>query len=168
MAKFNFDYAPEYALTYGKAKAGKEMTVILNLGCPDSKQWFLDNQADLFKAVDEGTLLLHLKFWNKDKDDLVNGAVADDFVDYSNPEKALEYVRDVFENQEKLNEQNVEQVPEYLETRYGVTDGPHNTDASDKVIEEAVTNDIFKLPTVIIDDQMYFDDTLKPAAELIK
>lgn len=96
MSEFNFNFSDQSTLNFGKADADHELTAILNLACPDSRKWFLKNESALLNSVGTGQLLLHLKFWNKPKPSLLNGNVANWYVDYVHPNQALDFVTAFF------------------------------------------------------------------------
>ncbi|WP_283679690.1 thioredoxin domain-containing protein [Lentilactobacillus sp. Marseille-Q4993] len=167
MTKFNFDYSDDATLNYGNQDAKTELTLILNLGCPDTRDWFNANKDDLEAAIDDGKLKIHVKFWNKDKEDLANGNVANGYVDYDDPKAAWKFIVADFENQDELDAQNLADVPAYLADKFGVKQFADRETVAAKTLAEVEANDIVSVPTVIKGDEAYFDDSLKTVTELL-
>lgn len=47
MTEFNFNYADNLTLNFGQTNAANTLTIVLNLGCPDSRKWVLANRNQL-------------------------------------------------------------------------------------------------------------------------
>ncbi|MFD1319246.1 thioredoxin domain-containing protein [Loigolactobacillus zhaoyuanensis] len=157
-------FTAEAALNFGPANADHQVVLILNLGCPDSRQWYLNNRQALFFATDSGSIKLQLKFWNKPVADLANGNIANKFIDYSQPKAALAYIDAVYAQQNELNAA-VDAI-EFIKTNFktSTTTEPATIAAIDT---EVAHNQITSLPTVIFDDQIYAEDTLVPLTTLL-
>lgn len=158
MSEFHFNVDQQETLTYGSATAPHKLVAVLNLGCTASQKWWLANQANLLKAADQGQLVLHLKFWNKKKTALTNGNIAQEFIDYNDPETALRYVDAVFNNQAILRSYDCEDVPAYLEKRFGVRPYAHAEQVKHRVAQQTFQNEIATVPTLIYDDQKFTGD----------
>ncbi|PAL01526.1 hypothetical protein B8W96_01010 [Lentilactobacillus parakefiri] len=115
------------------------------------------------RSSDVWQLQVHLKFWQKPKDDLKNGNVAQRFIDYANPEAALAFINQIYDHQDELNEQPVADVADYLTTKYGV----HESKTAEVAAQEAQDNGLVSVPSVVLGDTAYADDTLKNVDELI-
>jgi len=168
MSTVNFDHSDENTINLGQADAPHKLTMILNLGCVDTQEWWLPNVADLFKAVDEGQLQLHLKFWNKIKEPLRNGNTANGYIDYQHPQAALTYIEAVFAQQQVLRELPNEEVPAYLEKTYGVSPYPAASAVKTAIDDQVSANGITSLPTLIFDGEKRFDKQLVPLKQLFE
>ncbi|MFD1419649.1 thioredoxin domain-containing protein [Lactiplantibacillus songbeiensis] len=162
-----FKVDPQTTLTYGNPQAPHELTLILNLGCVDTRDWWSPNQAALFTAIDEGQLQVHLKFWNKVKPTLLNGNVANGYVDYRHPAAALSLIKAVFQNQDPLRDADLAAVPAYLEKTYQVAPYAQADTVRQQIDREVAANGITSLPTVIYQGQAYADETLPTIADLL-
>lgn len=162
MSTTNFFNTP--ALRFGSNSATHHVTAILNLGCPDSRQWYVANRQVLFQAVKAEKVELELRFWNKPVADLANGNIANQFVNYEQPETALAYIDAVYAQQKELN--TATDVVEFLTKTFKIQ--PTVTaETIQKITQEVITANITSLPTIIIDDHTYFDDQLAPIEQLI-
>jgi len=167
MSTMNFDFSDETTINLGQPTAPHTLTAILNLGCKDTQAWWLPNIEALFKAVDAGELYVHLKFWNKVKEPLRNGNLANGYIDYQHPEQALTYIEAVFQAQAVLRDLPNESVPAYLEKTYGVKPAANAAVVKATIDREVADNGITSLPTLIFDGQDYFDEQLVPLSTLI-
>lgn len=52
-------YDPSNTLTFGSDGAPHELWGILNLGCPDTRDWFNENIASIEAAIAAGHLQAH-------------------------------------------------------------------------------------------------------------
>lgn len=73
-------YDPSNTLTFGSDSAPHQLWGILNLGCPDTRDWFNANIADIEAAIAAGHLQAHWQFWSKQKVSLVNGGIANGYM----------------------------------------------------------------------------------------
>ncbi|MEE5987641.1 DsbA family protein [Ligilactobacillus equi] len=138
-----------FKLVLGKTGLDKA-TVVLNLGCSDSRQWFESNFEAHKKAAKEGQELLELYFWNKDKEPLRNGNIANDYIDYDDPKKALAYIKAIYEVQDTLNEQ--EDVEDYLKENFADLIATTVNKAQIKTLQYVIEHKIESLPTLLIND----------------
>ncbi|AVK62077.1 hypothetical protein C5Z25_09950 [Lactobacillus sp. CBA3605] len=167
MTKYKFNYDQATTLTYGNRQAPKQLTTILNLGCVDTQNWWLLNQAALFEAVDQGQLVLHLKFWSKVKPALMNGNVANGYVDYQHPTAALAFIQAVFQQQAALRALTTTAVPAYLQTTFQVQPYPEAMAVQQQIDREILDNGITSVPTLIMAGKAYFDEQLLPIEQLL-
>lgn len=154
-------FDPTNTLTLGQEDADHQVWLVLNLGCPDTRDWFNANFAALEAAVAAGRVQAHLQFWSKQRVKLVNGAIADCYIDYAHPESALDFIKAVFADQDALNAAS--DVPAYLEGTYHVQRHPQAELIAAQVAEAVGEAGITSVPTVVYDGKLYFDDTLNDA-----
>ncbi|WP_125981619.1 thioredoxin domain-containing protein [Loigolactobacillus iwatensis] len=152
------------ALNFGQTAAKHQVTAILNLGCPDSRQWYLANQQALFQAVQTGQIRLKIKFWNKPVADLANGNVANRFVNYAQPKVALKFITAVYAQQKDLNA--TVDVNKFLTTKFKANQVV-TQEVLTQIDREIAAEGITSLPTVIFDDVRYSDDQLVPITQLL-
>ncbi|MFT8909278.1 MAG: thioredoxin domain-containing protein [Lentilactobacillus diolivorans] len=166
MSEFNFNFSDQSTLNFGEADADHELTAILNLACPDSRKWFLENGSILLNSVGTGQLRLHLKFWNKPKPSLLNGNVANGYVDYDHPNQAFDFVTRLFQHQEQLRNQALENVELYLRDTFNVQPYELADEVAKQILAEVNQNNITSVPTIITNNRSYFDDGLIPVSQL--
>lgn len=165
MSSINFNNTDDTTLNFGAPTAAHQLTAILNLGCPDSRQWYQANRAGIFQAVQTGQLQLHLKFWNKPVADLAKGNIANNLIDYAQPAQALTFIDAVFAQQEALNA--APDVKHYIETKFQLSASLDTSTAAVQVAREVAANAIISLPTIIFDGTRYFGATLVPVTQLL-
>ncbi|UQS86065.1 DsbA family protein (plasmid) [Nicoliella spurrieriana] len=95
----SLDLSDRDTLTFGDVNAPHEVTVITNMACPFCRKWYENNFDKLKSEVQSGNLLAHFKFLDKDKEDLQDGNLAHEYIDYSNPNQAIEFVKAAFDIQ---------------------------------------------------------------------
>ncbi|MFC6180590.1 thioredoxin domain-containing protein [Lactiplantibacillus daowaiensis] len=162
----NFNLDDQYTLNFGNSAAPHDLIAILNLGCVDTQAWWLPNEADLFAAIDNGQLKAHFKFWNKQKSTLVNGNIANGYLDYQHPAQAMAWAKQVFHNQQALRDST--DVPSYLATTYPAVKPYAQADAVKKQIDaEVLANQITSVPTIIFDGHAADEENLQSIKQLL-
>lgn len=161
----NFNLDDQYTLNFGRDTAPHDLIAILNLGCVDTQDWWLLNEADLFAAIDSGQIKAHFKFWNKTKDSLINGNIANGYLDYQHPAEAMAWVKQVFQNQLALREAT--DVPKYLMTTYGIQPYASTATVKNQVEEDVLANQITSVPTIIFDGQAADEEKLQSIKQLL-
>ncbi|EQM54683.1 hypothetical protein N692_11635 [Lactiplantibacillus plantarum EGD-AQ4] len=151
MTQYIWKFQELNTLNYGSAHATHDVTLIINLGCPDSRAWYLKNEPLLFGKVANGNIQLHIKLWDKPVDDLKNGGIADQYIDYHQPQQARDLIHNIFTDQAKLNQLSPAQVGPYLAQTYGLTQA--NASASKLTANEVASARITNLPSIIVDNQ---------------
>ncbi len=147
-----------YSLNYGAVDAPRQLTIVLNLGCTDSRDWFNAHVDALDAAIAAGRVHAQLVFWNKQKPALANGNVANGYVDYDHPDAARKFVRAVFADQDPLRAAT--DPAAYLEQTYNVARFA-DADAAIAATSTAVAAaGVQFLPTVIDGDTQYSEDNL--------
>jgi hypothetical protein len=111
-------FTKTYSLSLGATTAPRKLTIVLNLGCTDSRDWFNAHIDALDAAITAGRVQAQLVFWNKQKPALANGNVANGYVDFAHQDAAAKFVRAVFTDQDPLRA--AADPAAYLEQTYGV------------------------------------------------
>ncbi|MFT8318005.1 MAG: thioredoxin domain-containing protein [Sporolactobacillus sp.] len=144
-----------YGINLGDPNARHALTAILNLACPHSKKWFQDVHQLLIHNVEKGILRVCYKFWNKPKESLFNGNIAQKYIDYQDPQMAVHFIREVFEKQEELRKKSSsEDVIQFLKSALSI-----GKEADQTIIEgisrEVLMANIKSVPTLILDNVAY-------------
>lgn len=160
MAAYNFDLRDATTLNLGSTTAPHTLIAVLNLVCPDTRRWWETNWPVIDEMVELGRLQAHLKFWNKPKPALENGNLAQDAIDYTQPQAALGYVQAVFDHQDELRELPAEAVPGFLATNFNVHPQVAAKKVAAAVANDVLTNGVATVPTLIFDDRKYTGDSL--------
>lgn len=157
-------FAKEYSLNLGTTTAPRHLTIVLNLGCTDSHDWFNAHIDALDTALTAGRVQTQLVFWNKQKPALANGNVANGYIDYKHPDVAFKFVRAVFADQEPLRA--AADPAAYLEKTYGVTRFAEADAAAAATAKGISASGVQFLPTVIDGDVQYSENNLSELPEL--
>lgn len=138
-------------INLGDQQATHNVVVFANLGCPWCRRWFINNWSAMIKGIQGHDLSAHLKFMDKPKQPLHNGNVANGFVDYQNPESALQYVKKVYENQDILDNLSSDRdVINFLETHFNVKPVVSQK-AKDAIKADAKYSGVTTVPTIFFD-----------------
>ncbi|MFT8908449.1 MAG: thioredoxin domain-containing protein [Lentilactobacillus diolivorans] len=162
MSQYTWKFRQINTLNYGSVNATHDVTAILNLGCPDSKAWYLKNETSLFEKVKNGRIRLHLKFWNKPVAGLTNGGIAAQYIDYRYPNRVRTLIHDIFADQKRLNGLTEEQVMPYLKTVYNLT--KHDNLAINLTANEIAAAKITSLPSIIVDAELKPEESVELGA----
>ncbi|GAA2984989.1 hypothetical protein C5L28_002387 [Lentilactobacillus parakefiri] len=79
----------------------------------------------------------------------------------------MAFINQIYDHQDELNEQPVADVADYLTTKYGVHESKTAEVAAQDTAKEAQDNGLVSVPSVVLGDTAYADDTLKNVDELI-
>ncbi len=152
-------FDPTNTLTFGRDDAAHQVWLVFNLGCEDTRDWFNATAERLEAAIEAGRIQVHLQFWSKQRVALVNGGIANCYIDYAHPQAAYAFIKAVFADQDALNA--APDVPAYLEATYHVQRHPHAELIAAQVAEAVVEAGITSVPTVAYDGKLYYDETLQ-------
>ncbi|MBW1606057.1 thioredoxin domain-containing protein [Lactobacillus sp. Sy-1] len=141
-------------LNLGASNAPHQLTVVMNLSCRYCKKWWSRNSKIIENALADGQLGLHIKFWTVDKAALLIGDIAHQYVDFSQPEAAFNFVKELVRNQNQFKRCSEDQVPDYLTKNYNVTQ--HNSKADiEQTTAELRKAGVRGIPTLVLDGEWH-------------
>ena len=160
----------KYYLTIGEVDAPIVVESYINIGCPDTVNYFEAAYTTFDDLIDEGKVKHVIKHIDRTNGLLLKGTVANAHLDYEQPEKSYKILRDLFSTQsvwstsyelmlDKLNRQL------YLKEEQG------SGKRSKLVIEEANAREIKEIPTVFINGKQLlfdFDDSIENISALLR
>lgn len=160
----------KYYISIGEVDAPVVVESYINIGCPDTVNYFEAAYTTFDDLIDEGKVKHVIKHIDRTNGLLLKGTVANAHLDYEQPEKSYKILRDLFSTQsvwstsyelmlDKLNRQL------YLKEEQG------SGKRSKLVIEEANAREIKEIPTVFINGEQLlfdFDDSIENISALLR
>jgi len=142
-------------LSYGKDTAPVKVEVFLNLACPYCATFFQAADETLIPYIQNGQVQYVIKHYDKPREMLLYGTLANAFLDYSNPQKVYELMKDLFAKQSEWHEIDSHSIKKLLSEEYGLQEQPENIELSLKIIEEAIKRKVTMVPTVFINGKEF-------------
>ncbi|EDP69083.1 hypothetical protein CAT7_06166 [Carnobacterium sp. AT7] len=145
----------------GSEDAPVKVIEFINLKCPYCKMWYEDSKDLLAEYVSAGKVQRVIKHFDKEKPSLKKGNVLHRYLDYTNPEKALEEIDYFFAHQDEWgNLGDFDAIAEYAEEKRGLS-LQSNEMAAQGIVEEANEAKVVFVPTVFIEKEI-FDEHITP------
>lgn len=147
MTKIKNDY-----LVIGDLSAPVKIEVFLNYACPYCATFYelVDNTLPNYFA--EKKVALIVKHYDKPREMLLPGTLINANLDYSNPEKTLEIISEIFKNQATWDKYSSFEIKKYIEEKYDLKEEPSNIDRSLLITAEAIERNVKMVPTVFINE----------------
>ncbi|MER2057736.1 MAG: thioredoxin domain-containing protein [Niallia sp.] len=142
-------------LSYGKEDAPVKVEVFLNLACPYCATFFEAADKSLQSYIKEGKVQYVIKHYDKPREMLLYGTLANLFFDYNNPERIYEIMKDLFAKQSQWSEKDSNFIKQMLTETYGLKEEPDTIDISLKITAEAIQRQVKMVPTVFINDKEF-------------
>ena len=144
-----------YGFKIGNPDAPVKVIEFINLRCPFCKKWYEDSKDVLAYYVAAGKVQRIIKHFDKEKPSLAKGNVVHHYLDYSNPEKALEEMDYFYDKQDEWGDlEELKEVAAYVEEKRGLTHQP-NTEEINGIIEEAGRANVVLVPSVFIVEAIF-------------
>ncbi|MFC3803848.1 thioredoxin domain-containing protein [Cohnella sp. GCM10012308] len=137
-------------LSYGKENAPVKVEVFLNLACPYCATFFQAADETLPSYMENGQVHYVVKHYDKPREMLLYGSLANAFLDYKDPERVYELMKDLFAKQSQWSESDSHSIKKMLTEEYGLQEQPDNIDLSLSIIAEAIKRRVKMVPTVFI------------------
>lgn len=153
-------------LSYGQKDATVKVEVFLNLTCPYCATFFGIAEDVLKDYLDNGQVEFIVKHYDKPREMLLNGTLINLFLDYGNPLRVKEILKELFETQGEWDQLNNQEIKNLLVEKYQLKEEPQNTEISLKVTAEAIRRNVKMVPTVFINEKEYQYPTEIAANEL--
>ncbi|PLR89823.1 thioredoxin domain-containing protein [Bacillus sp. T33-2] len=142
-------------LSYGEKNAPVKVEVFLNLTCPYCASFFDMAEKVLEDYIKGGQVEYIVKHYDKPREMLLNGTLVNLFLDYENPVRAREIMKELFETQEQWDQLTNQDIKHMLAEKYQLQEEPENTEISLKVTAEAIKRNVKMVPTVFINNTEY-------------
>ncbi|MBM7666909.1 protein-disulfide isomerase [Solibacillus kalamii] len=139
-------------LVIGDVNAPVKIEVFLNYACPYCATFFdlVDNTLPKYFA--EKKVALVVKHYDKPREMLLPGTLINANLDYSNPERTLEIISELFKDQAKWDKYSSFEIKKYIEEKYNLKEEFSNIDRSLLITAEAIERNVKMVPTVFINE----------------
>ena len=139
----------------GSEDAPVKVIEFINLKCPYCKMWYEDSKDLLTEYVSSGKVQRIIKHFDKEKPSLKKGNVLHRYLDYTNPEKALEEIDYFFAHQDEWgNLGDFEAIAKYAEEKRGLSLQSNELEAQE-IIKEANEAEVVFVPTIFIEKEIF-------------
>lgn len=142
-------------LSFGQKEAPVKVEVFLNLTCPYCATFFGIAEEVLKDYLDDGRVEFIVKHYDKPREMLLNGTLVNLFLDYENPSRVKEILKELFETQAQWDQLNNQEIKTLLAKNYQLKEEPQNTDISLNVTAEAIERKVKMVPTVFINNKEF-------------
>ncbi len=142
-------------LSYGKEDAPVKVEVFLNLACPYCATFFQAADDTLTPYIDNGQVQYVIKHYDKPREMLLYGTLANTFLDYKDPQRVYELMKDLFAKQSRWSESDSHSIKKMLVEDYGLQEEPDNIELSLKITAEAIKRQVKMVPTVFINGKEF-------------
>lgn len=142
-------------LSYGKEDAPVKVEVFLNLACPYCATFFQAADDTLTPYIANGQVQYVIKHYDKPREMLLYGTLANAFLDYKDPQRVYELMKDLFAKQSRWSESDSHSIKKMLAEEYGLQEEPDNIELSLKITAEAIKRQVKMVPTVFINGKEF-------------
>jgi len=142
-------------LSYGKEDAPVKVEVFLNLACPYCATFFQAADDTLAYYIANGQVQYVIKHYDKPREMLLYGTLANAFLDYKDPQRVYELMKDLFAKQSRWSESDSHSIKKMLVEEYGLQEEPDNIELSLKITAEAIKRQVKMVPTVFINGKEF-------------
>lgn len=144
-----------YGIKIGSDDAPVKVIEFINLKCPYCKMWYEDSKDVLTEYVFAGKVQRIIKHFDKEKPSLKKGNIVHRYLDYSNPEKALEDIDFFFAHQDEWgNLESFDDIAAYVVEKRKLS-LQSNELAAQEIIQEANQANVVFVPTVFIGEEIF-------------
>ncbi|WP_079523277.1 thioredoxin domain-containing protein [Solibacillus sp. FSL K6-1781] len=139
-------------LVIGDLNAPVKIEVFLNYACPYCATFYDLVDNTLPKYFTEKKVALVVKHYDKPREMLLPGTLINANLDYSNPERTLEIISELFKNQATWDKYSSFEIKKYIEEKYNLKEEFSNIDRSLLITAEAIERNVKMVPTVFINE----------------
>lgn len=139
-------------LVIGDLSAPVKIEVFLNFACPYCATFYELVDNTLPKYFVEKKVALIVKHYDKPREMLLPGTLINANLDYSNPERTLEIISELFKNQATWDKYSSFEIKKYIEDKYDLKEEFSNIDRSLLITAEAIERNVKMVPTVFINE----------------
>ena len=153
-------------LSYGSKEAPVKVEVFLNLACPYCASFYEIAEDVLTPYINDGKVEFVIKHFDKPREMLLNGALINAFLHYSEKEKTRDIIKELFATQSEWDKLSNIDIKKILQEQYGLIERPENTTISLNILGEAIERNITMVPTIFINNKEFQYPRELDAAEL--
>lgn len=142
-------------LSYGVNEAPVKIEVFLNLACPYCATFYENADQTLKPYIENGQVQYIIKHYDKPREMLLYGTLANCFFDYKEPERIYDLMKDLFAKQSSWHEADSATIKKMLTEEYGLKEEPETIDIGLQIVAEAVKRNVKMVPAVFINDKEF-------------
>lgn len=143
----------------GREDAPVKVIEFINLACPYCEMWYEDSKNLLTEYVSAGKVQRIIKHFDKETAGLRKGNVLHRYLDYTDPEKALEEIEFFFAHQKEWGRlRDLDEIAAYAVEKRNLTLQSNETKAKE-IVKEANGAEVVLVPTVFIGKDI-FDENI--------
>ena len=154
-------------LTIGSESAPIKVESFINFACPYCKNYFFAADTVLKPLIDQGKVQHTIKHFDKTKQGLLKGTVANIYLNYQQPEKTLDIIRELYNTQTQWKV-NFATIETKMEEEFNLVPCKEADDRSLAINEEAFERGIKGIPTVFINGNLFEFNPLEDKQETIE
>lgn len=139
-------------LVLGDSNAPVKIEVFLNYACPYCATFYELVDTVLPPYLENSQVAVVVKHYDKPREMLLPGTLINANLDYSNPQKALEIISELFKEQATWDKFSSHDIKKYIEDKYGLQEEFSNIDRSLLITAEAIERNVTMVPTVFINE----------------
>lgn len=142
-------------LSYGSKNAPVKVEVFLNLACPYCATFYAIAEEVLTPYINEDKVEFVIKHFDKPREMLLNGALINAFLHYSEKDRTREIIKELFSTQQEWDHLTNQDIKRMLQEKYGLIERSENTSISLNILGETIERNITMVPTIYINDKEF-------------
>lgn len=142
-------------LSYGSKNAPVKVEVFLNLTCPYCATFYAIAEEVLTPYINEDKVEFVIKHFDKPREMLLNGALINAFLHYSEKDRTREIIKELFATQQEWDHLTNQDIKRMLQEKYGLIERSENTSISLNILGETIERNITMVPTIYINDKEF-------------
>lgn len=142
-------------LSYGSKNAPVKVEVFLNLACPYCATFYAIAEEVLTPYIIEDKVEFVIKHFDKPREMLLNGALINAFLHYSEKDRTREIIKELFATQQEWDHLTNQDIKRMLQEKYGLIERSENTSISLNILGETIERNITMVPTIFINDKEF-------------
>lgn len=139
-------------LVMGNPDAPVKIEVFLNLSCPYCATFYELVDTVLPTYIEKNQVAFIVKHYDKPREMLLAGTLVNSNLDYSNPEKTLEVIKQLFKGQEVWDKYSSHGIKQYIEEKFDLKEEESNIERSLQITAEAIERNVKMVPTVFVNN----------------
>lgn len=142
-------------LSYGSKNAPVKVEVFLNLACPYCATFYAIAEEVLTPYINEDKVEFVIKHFDKPREMLLNGALINAFLHYSEKDRTRDIIKELFATQQEWDHLTNQDIKRMLQEKYGLIERSENTSISLNILGETIERNITMVPTIFINDKEF-------------
>lgn len=137
----------------GNSEAPIKVTEFINVSCPDCKRWFEKTQSFYAPLIATGKIVVQVYPYQKDKQALLKGNEAHQYLDLSNSDTFLKQVTSLYNDFDEWRSLDGASLQQFFEENLGPKQA---NEATFKEAEKLLKHyGIENVPTIVINDHVF-------------